>query len=182
PDEMPAAIEELNETIDLMPNISAISKEALKNQAGTAIKIAAGLGLAQQNPRAVMDALTVGGSGPVAYREAIASIESRGSGDYSAIGPRHPRLGRALGRYQIMEANIGPWSQKHLGRRVSVAEFMASEAIQDAIFDGEFGEYVEKFGLEGAAQAWFGGADSVGKTGRKDVLGTSVGGYGQKFL
>lgn len=117
-----------------------------------------------------------------AYRNAIASIESAGSGDYSAIGPTHPRLGRALGRYQIMEANVGPWSRQVLGREVTPAEFMANPALQDAIFDGIFGGYVERYGPEGAAQAWFAGPGGVGKLDRKDSLGTSVGSYGQKFL
>ena len=37
------------------------------------------------------------------YRDAIASIESAGSGDYGAIGPTHQEMGRAIGRYQVME-------------------------------------------------------------------------------
>lgn len=115
------------------------------------------------------------------YRDAIASIESAGSGDYAAVGPTNPRLGRALGRYQIMEANIGPWSREVLGREVTPDEFLANPQLQDAIFDGKFGGYVEQFGPEGAAQAWFAGPGGVGKTDRKDVLGTSVGDYTQKF-
>lgn len=119
--------------------------------------------------------------GMTSYRDAIASIESAGSGDYAAVGPTHPRLGRALGRYQVMEANIGPWSEKHLGRRITADEFMADPALQDAIFDGEFGSYVQRYGPEGAAQAWFGGPGGVGKTDRRDSLGTSIGAYGEKF-
>lgn len=115
------------------------------------------------------------------YRDAIASIESAGSGDYAAIGPTNPRLGRALGRYQIMEANIGPWSRDALGREVTPEEFLANPQMQDAIFDAKFGGYVNQFGPEGAAQAWFAGPGGVGKTDRQDVLGTSVGEYGQKF-
>ena len=124
---------------------------------------------------------TVGATGPEAYRNAIASIESAGSGDYSAVGPTNDKLGRALGRYQIMEANIGPWSQEALGRAVTPEEFLADPALQDAIFDAKFGQYVNQFGPEGAAQAWFAGPGGVGKTGRKDVLGTTVGEYGQRF-
>ncbi len=116
------------------------------------------------------------------YRDAIASIESRGSGDYQAIGPTHPELGRALGRYQIMEANIGPWSKAALGREVTVDEFLAKEEIQDAIFDHRFGSYVQKYGEKGAAEAWFAGPGGVGKKGRKDVLGTTVGSYGDRFM
>ncbi|MFV1626859.1 hypothetical protein VWY34_14155 [Phaeobacter sp. JH20_02] len=116
------------------------------------------------------------------YRDAIASIESRGSGDYQAIGPTHPKLGRALGRYQIMEANIGPWSKAALGREVSADEFLSKGEIQDQIFDHRFGGYVAKYGERGAAQAWFAGPGGVGKEERKDVLGTTVGGYGDRFV
>ena len=115
------------------------------------------------------------------YRDAIASIESAGSGDYAAIGPTNERLGRALGRYQIMEANIGPWSREALGYEVTPDQFIANPELQDAIFDAKFGQYVNQYGEEGAAQAWFGGPGGVGKLGRTDVLGTSIGGYTQKF-
>lgn len=124
----------------------------------------------------------VSATGPQSYRDAIASIESAGSGDYSAIGPTNDKLGRALGRYQIMEANIGPWSQEALGRAVTPDEFLADPALQDAIFDKKFGSYVEQFGPEGAAQAWFAGPGGVGKVDRQDVLGTNVGEYGSRFL
>lgn len=115
-------------------------------------------------------------------RAAIQSIESRGSGGYSAIGPYNEKLGRALGAYQIMEANIPQWSQEALGRKVSSMEFLKSPEIQDAIFDYKFGNYAKKFGEQGAAEAWFAGPGGVGKSGRKDVLGTTVGGYGQRYL
>lgn len=123
-----------------------------------------------------------GGARMGAYRDAIAAIESRGSGDYAAIGPTNSRLGRAMGRYQIMEANIGPWSRQALGREVSPSEFLANPGLQDAIFDHVFGGYVDRYGEEGAAQAWFGGPGAVGRTQRQDVLGTTVGGYGQRFV
>lgn len=118
---------------------------------------------------------------PIAWRNAIASIESAGSGDYQAVGPRHPRLGRALGRYQVMEANVGPWTEKHLGRRLTPEEFLASPEAQDAVFDGEFGSYVQQFGDPAlAAQAWFAGPGGVG-TNRQDSLGTSVPEYARRF-
>ena len=115
------------------------------------------------------------------YRDAVASIESAGSGDYQAIGPTHRKMGRALGRYQVMEANLPQWSREALRREVSADEFLASPEIQDAIFDHKFGGYVENFGEEGAAQAWFAGPGGVGKMGRKDSLGTSVADYTRKF-
>lgn len=117
-----------------------------------------------------------------AYRNAIASIESAGSGDYSAIGPTHDTLGRALGKYQIMEANIAPWAREALGREVTADEFLANPELQDAIFDHRFGQYVQKYGPAGAAQAWLGGEGGVGKLGRTDALGTSIGDYSNRFM
>lgn len=127
-----------------------------------------------------------GGSAPAAgasnYRDAIAGIESAGSGDYSAVGPTSKTLGRALGRYQVMEANIGPWSKEALGREVSPQEFLANPQIQDAVFDHQFGKYVQKYGNpQDAASAWFtGGPLSTGAK-KKDVLGTSGAAYVDKF-
>ncbi|MEO9968911.1 MAG: hypothetical protein ABJG15_03615 [Hyphomonadaceae bacterium] len=90
-------------------------------------------------------------------------------------------MGRALGKYQIMEANIGPWSREALGYEVTPDQFIQTPELQDAIFDAKFGGYVDKYGAEGAAQAWFGGPGGVGKLDRQDSLGTSIGAYTEKF-
>ncbi len=114
-----------------------------------------------------------------AYQNAISGIES--GGRYDAVGPTHPELGRALGRYQVMEANVGPWSKAALGREVSPQEFLANPQIQDAVFNSQFGQYVKQFGSpDKAAQAWFAGPGGVG-TNRQDSLGTSVPEYTAKF-
>lgn len=119
------------------------------------------------------------GGGNPAYRDAIASIES--GGRYDIVGPTHPKMGRALGKYQVMEANLPQWTKQALGREVDAQTFLANPQIQDAVFDKIFGGYVSQYGPEGAAQAWFGGPGGVGKTGRKDSLGTSIGDYGSRF-
>jgi hypothetical protein len=122
---------------------------------------------------------------PEQRRNAIASIESAGSGDYAALGKPigGPHGGdRAYGRYQIMGANIPAWSKEVLGRSVTPQEFMADPKIQDAIFDKKFGDYVRKYGEENAAQAWFGGEGSIGMTKLEDPNGLNIGGYGKKYL
>ena len=131
----------------------------------------------------VAQAHSVGQPGDMtAYQNAIASIESKGSGDYGAVGPTHPELGRALGKYQVMEANVAPWSKQALGKEISADEFLQNPKMQDAIFNSQFGQYVQQFGdPQKAAEAWFAGPGGVGKTDRQDSLGTSVGEYGQKF-
>lgn len=130
----------------------------------------------------VAQAHSVAGGDMSPFRDAIASIESDGHGGYAAIGPTHPKLGRALGRYQVMEANIGPWSKSALGREVTPDEFLSNPQIQDAIFDHRFGSYVEKYGNpQDAASAWFTGLPASQGAGRKDVLGTSGSQYVDKF-
>ena len=56
-----------------------------------------------------------------AYLRAIKGLES--SGRYGITGPTHPKYGRALGAYQVMESNLAPWSQEALGRQVGADEF-----------------------------------------------------------
>lgn len=91
------------------------------------------------------------------YADAIASVESAGSGDYSAVGPETGK-GRAYGRYQVMDFNIGPWTEKYLGKRMTPEEFLANPQAQDAVFKGEFDGYVAKYGNpQDAASMWFSG-------------------------
>ena len=119
--------------------------------------------------------------GPSNYRDAIASIESAGSGDYSALGPQTKTGDRAVGRYQVMGANIPEWTKAALGRSMTPEEFAASPEAQDAVFDHRFGQYVQKYGPEGAAKAWFAGEGGMSKGGARDSLGTSVAEYAGKF-
>jgi hypothetical protein len=116
------------------------------------------------------------------YAEAIKSIESRGSGGYSALGPVTRNGDRAYGAYQVMGNNIGPWSKEALGQSISAQEFLKNPGLQDKIFESKFGGYVDKYGPSGAAQAWFGGPGSVGKGGgASDMLGTTGSAYVDKF-
>jgi len=111
-------------------------------------------------------------------REAIASIESAGSGGYAAIGPRAKSGDRAYGRYQVMGANIPAWTEQALGKRMTPQQFLASPEAQDAVFNHIFGGYTQKYGPSGAARAWFTGSPTGGG---KDILGTSAEQYVNKF-
>jgi hypothetical protein len=113
------------------------------------------------------------------YGPAIASIESAGSGDYKALGPvlkTGSYAGdRAHGRYGIMGNNIAQWSREALGRVVTREEFDNNPAIQDRIFDHQFGKLIERYGSpEEAARHWLG-------TGAHDALGTTPDAYVKKF-
>jgi len=121
--------------------------------------------------------ITKGGS---PYANAISSIES--GGNYHAIGPSTRSGDRALGKYQIMSSNVGPWTQEVFGQPMSAMDFLRNPQAQDAVFNAKFGSYVDKYGPEGAAKAWFAGERGMNNPNARDALGTSVADYGRKFL
>ena len=114
------------------------------------------------------------------YARAIQSNES--GGRYDIVGPTHPKYGRALGAYQVMESNLPSWSQEALGRVVSPEEFLGSKEIQDAIFAKKFGQAVAKYGNpQDAASVWFTGRPAAEGGNSRDSLGTSGNAYVSKF-
>lgn len=116
------------------------------------------------------------------YRAAIASIESAGSGGYSALGPPTNKGDRAYGRYQVMGANIPSWTKAALGKSMTPEEFLASPEAQDKVFDHQFGWYVQKYGSpEEAASRWFTGRSIAEGANKRDGLGTTGNAYVTKF-
>jgi hypothetical protein len=113
------------------------------------------------------------------YAGAISAVES--GGNYHAVGPNTGSMGRALGKYQVMSENVGPWSKEVLGREISPSEFLGNPKIQDAIFNGKFGQYVDKYGPDGAARAWFAGEKGMHNPNAKDAFGTTVSEYSRRF-
>jgi hypothetical protein len=115
------------------------------------------------------------------YGSSIANIES--GGRYDTLGPVIDKSGdRAYGKYQVMGANIPEWTQEILGKPMTPQEFLSNPQAQDAVFRGKFGQYVNKFGPEGAAKAWFAGESGMNNPNARDQLGTTVAGYAGKFL
>jgi hypothetical protein len=112
------------------------------------------------------------------YADAISGIES--GGNYRAVGPQTGK-GRALGKYQVMDFNVGPWTEQALGQRMTPMQFLASPEAQDKVFEHIFGGYVKKHGPEGAARAWFAGEGGMNNPNAKDILGTTVSAYAEKF-
>ncbi len=121
-------------------------------------------------------------SGNMSARDAIAAIESKGSGDYSAIGPVTGSGDRAYGRYQIMGNNIGPWTQQALGRALTPQEFLASPEAQNKTFDTIFGGYLQKYGPRDAASMWFTGRPLSEGANRSDVNGMTGNRYVDRFM
>ena len=110
----------------------------------------------------------------------IGGMES--SGRYDAIGPDTGGGKKAHGKYQVMDFNIGPWTKEILGQELTPQQFLASPQAQDAVFQAKFGQYRQQYGSdEAAARAWFAGPGGMNNPNAKDVLGTTVAGYSQKF-
>jgi uncharacterized protein (TIGR02594 family) len=107
---------------------------------------------------AVAQQMAQQGYSPEQIRNAIASIESQGSGDYSALGRIVNRQGdRAYGRYQVMGSNVPAWTKQVLGTEMTPEQFLADPQAQDKVFDAIYGGYVKQHGLRGAASMWFTG-------------------------
>lgn len=92
------------------------------------------------------------------YADAIAAVESRGQGDYAAVGPRTRSGDRAYGRYQVMGSNIPSWTKAATGETMTPQEFLKSKEAQDAVFRHRFGSYLDVYGNpQDAASVWFTG-------------------------
>lgn len=80
-------------------------------------------------------------SGPVnldRLRQAIVGKES--GGNFGAVNPDSG----ALGIGQVMPENVGPWTQKHLGRRLTPKQFLASREAQIAVVNGQLNEILQQ--------------------------------------
>lgn len=120
-----------------------------------------------------------GSAVPSKALSAAGSIES--GGNYAALGPVTKTGDRAYGRYQVMGANIGPWSKEVLGRELTPQEFLKDQKAQDAIGQGKWNQYEGKHGPSGAARAWFAGEKGMNDPNRRDQLGTTVASYENRF-
>lgn len=117
-----------------------------------------------------------------AYKRGIAGIESKGAGDYNALGKVLANGDQALGKYQIMQSNLPQWSKDALGQPITREQFLKSPELQDKIFEHRFGQYVQKYGEEGAARAWYAGEKGMKNLGKTDVHGRlTVADYGKQF-
>ncbi|MEY9397937.1 hypothetical protein ABIF66_008756 [Bradyrhizobium japonicum] len=136
---------------------------------------------AQQSPVAPVAPVAPGD--PMArYAQATSAIESGSpQGNYRLVGPQTKTGDRAFGRYQVMGANIPEWTGRYYGQRLTPREFLTNPEAQDAVYKGEFGRLVEKYGPTGAAKAWFAGERGMNNPNARDILGTSVSSYADRF-
>lgn len=89
---------------------------------------------------------------------------------------------QAIGKYQVMDSNVPSWTREALGYPLTPAQFRNNPEAQERTAAFKINQYVNKYGPQGAARAWFGGEGAVkGRDNVKDVLGTSVEGYEKTF-
>lgn len=93
-----------------------------------------------------------------AFLWAIGQQES--GGNYSSVNSSSG----ALGKYQVMPANIPSWTKRALGHSVSTSEYLHSPAEQEAVARTILGGYYAKYGAAGAAAAWYSGQPDPNKT------------------
>jgi len=116
------------------------------------------------------------------YLNALARGETGGQKDpYSTLGPQ-TKYGRAIGKYQVMPANVPQWSEEAGLGRMTPEQFTGNREAQETVARAKFGEYLKKTGSpEEAAAMWFGGPGYKKHAGAKDVLGTSIPEYQRRF-
>jgi hypothetical protein len=102
-----------------------------------------------------------GGSEFQRFKNSIGTKES--SNNYNARN----RDSGAMGRYQIMPANLGGarsgWDYEALGYDVSASQFMKSPEIQEKVATYKLQQYYNKYGAAGAAIAWYAGPGTANK-------------------
>jgi hypothetical protein len=152
--------------------------EALKNILGSTATPAL------QSGRSAAVVPTAAASLPASFASAVAGGETSATdpGAYGTLGMVIPKTGdQAYGKYQVMGANIRPWTKEILGQEMSPQEFLASPEAQEEVFKGKFGQYASKYGPEGAARAWFAGEGGMNNPNAVDPLGTTVSSYAAGF-
>ena len=116
------------------------------------------------------------------WKQRIARNESGGRKDaYTLVGERSRRGDYPYGKYQVMGENIPKWTKGYLGREMTPEEFLADPDAQEQVATARGGEYMTKYGPNGAAAAWFAGEKGMNDPNRKDTLGTHVAEYGRRF-
>jgi len=119
----------------------------------------------------------------LAYAASIRKIESGSfAGNYSAVGPTTESGDRAYGAYQVMGANVGPWTKEVLGQPMTTEQFLANKAAQDAVFQAKFGQSVSQYGNpQDAASVWFSGRPMTQAANSADITGTTTPAYIDQF-
>lgn len=99
--------------------------------------------------------------------------QQESGGNYSAVNGSTG----ALGKYQILPSNIGPWSQRYLGVSWTPQQFLADPTKQDALAKAVLSSYYNQWGARGAASAWYSGNPALANDYGSQNGGPSIGTY-----
>jgi hypothetical protein len=123
----------------------------------------------------------------------LASIESAGGklgfADYGAVGPLVPKHvkgnlgkydGHALGAFQVMAENVGPWAKEAGLGNVTPDQFMANPELQNKIVAHQMEKLENKgYGPKDIASIWFTGHPFKAGDAANDGI-TKAGDYAEK--
>lgn len=111
------------------------------------------------------------------FMRRLSNRESSGSYTVKGIPTKY---GRALGKYQVMEAFLPDWSTQYLGRAVTPDEFLGSPDLQERLARARISELYKKHGnWDDVASIWHSGRPlaEARAAGAKDGLGTTTASY-----
>ncbi len=115
--------------------------------------------------------------------QGIAHVESGGSKNpYSLVGPNTGNGNRALGKYQVMMSNVGPWTKEALGKEMSPQEFLNSPEAQEKVASYMVNKHLNKGNSpQDVGSIWFTGRPLNQAGNVRDVNGTTPDQYVNKM-
>jgi cell wall-associated NlpC family hydrolase len=111
--------------------------------------------------------------GGITFEQFFAAEAQQESGSYTAVNPQSG----ALGKYQIMPANIPSWSQKYMGVTWTAQQYLGDPAKQEALSRAVLSDYWDQYGARGAASAWYSGNPANNMNYNSVNGGPSIGAY-----
>ena len=120
-----------------------------------------------------------GGGGGPSFDEFFHGIgQQESGGNYGSVNGGSG----ALGKYQIMPANVPAWSQKYMGTKWTPQQFLGDPNKQEALAKAVLNDYYTKWGARGAASAWYSGNPALNLNYNPQHGGPSVGAYVDQVL
>jgi hypothetical protein len=106
----------------------------------------------------------------VTFEQFLSSIATQESGgNYRVVNSYG-----AVGKYQVLKSNIPSWSRAALGYSISWQKFRDTPALQERIVRHRMKKYWDKYGIRGAAAAWYSGDPSLHMSTRDQPGGPSI--------
>ena len=119
------------------------------------------------------------GGGTATFDEFFYGIgQQESGGNYGSVNGSSG----ALGKYQIMPANVPAWSKKYMGTSWTPQQFLGDPYKQEALAKAVLSDYYTKWGPRGAASAWYSGNPALNLNYNSQNGGPSIGSYVDQVL